>query len=92
MASTQLNLLLKVLSVAGIFMSLVLYLLFLVFAIFGFQSGTAWVVMWSAFFIGLPLYGILYTTLKAREYLRDILTALEQNSLPAGRPAPSGAA
>ena len=80
MASTQLNQLLKVLSVAGIFVSLVLAAVFLVFAISGLQSEAAWAVMWNAFFVGLPLYGILFATLKAREYLRDILAALEQKA------------
>ena len=80
MASSQLNRLLKILSVAGIFISFVLAALFLVFAIAGMESEGAWVIIWIAFFIGLPLHGILYATLKAREYLRDILAALEQKA------------
>ncbi len=91
MASTQLNQLLKILSAAGIFISLVLAAGFFIFAISGLQSEDAWAVMWNAFFIGLPLYGILFATLKAREYLRDILAALEK-SQPNASPVSSFAA
>ena len=82
MASTQLNRLLKILSVAGIFLSLIVAAVFLVFALAGAIGGrepaSVWIIVWNAFFIGLPLYSLLYATLKLREYLRDILQVLKK--------------
>ena len=84
MASTQLTKLLKILSVAGIFLSLIVTAVFLVFALVGAIGGgepaSVWVIVWNAFFIGLPLYSLLYASLKLREYLRDILVELKKAS------------
>ena len=84
MASAQLNKLLKILSVAGIFLSLMVTAVFLVFALVGAIGGrepaSVWVIVWNAFFIGLPLYALLYSTLKLREYMRDILQELKKAS------------
>ncbi len=82
MASSQLNRLLKILAVAGIFISLIVTAVFLVFALVGALGGeepaSVWVIVWNSFFIGLPLYGLLYAALKLREYLRDILIVLKK--------------
>ncbi len=82
MASSQLNRLLKILAVAGIFISLIVTAVFLVFALVGALGGeepaSVWIIVWNSFFIGLPLYGLLYAALKLREYLRDILIVLKK--------------
>ena len=82
MAASQLNRLLKILAVAGIFISLIVTAVFLVFALVGALGGeepaSVWVIVWNSFFIGLPLYGLLYAALKLREYLRDILIVLKK--------------
>ena len=82
MASTQLNRLLKILAVAGIFLSLIIAAVFLVFALVGAIGGqepaSVWIIVWNAFFIALPLYSLLYATLKLREYLRDILQEMKK--------------
>ena len=84
MASSQLQKLLEILSVAGIFISIIVTAVFLIFALAGAIGGTepasVWAIVWSAFFIGLPLYGLLFAALKLREYLRDILIELRKNS------------
>ena len=37
------------------------------------------ILMWGTLFLGLPMFGILYLAVKVREYLRDILGALEKS-------------
>ena len=84
MASTHLTQLLKILAVAGIFISLTVAALFMVIAIigalFGEEPVLAWVVAWDAFFVAFPLTGLLYMSLKLREYLREILGALQKSA------------
>ena len=36
--------------------------------------------MWGTLFLGLPMFGSLYVLLKLREYLRDILGALDRRA------------
>ena len=76
LTSTRLTHLLKIQSVAGIAVSFAVFLFFVVVILLGETKEDAWVAMWYAYFIGLPLYGILYVALKLREYLREIETAL----------------
>ncbi len=84
MASNQLQKLLEIIAVAGIFISMIVTAVFLVFALAGAIGGTepasVWVIVWNAFFIGLPLYGLLFAALKLREYLREILIELKKTS------------
>ena len=84
MAAAQLQKLLEIIAVAGIFISMIVTAVFLIFALVGAIGGTepasVWAIVWNAFFIGLPLYGLLYASLKLREYLRDILIVLKKVS------------
>ncbi len=84
MASTHLTHLLKILAVAGIFISLTVAALFIVIAIigalFGEEPVLAWVIAWDASFVAFPLTGLLYMSLKLREYLREILGALQKSA------------
>ena len=84
MAATQLQKLLEIVSVAGIFISIIVTAVFLIFALAGAIGGTepasVWAIVWNAFFIGLPLYGLLFAALKLREYLREILIELKKVS------------
>lgn len=84
MASNQLQKLLEIIAVAGIFISMIVTAVFLVFALAGAIGGTepasVWVIVWNAFFIGLPLYGLLFAALKLREHLREILVELKKSS------------
>ena len=84
MAATQLNLLLKIIAVAGIFISLIISAVFLVFALVGAAAGeepaNVWIIVWNSFFLGLPLCGILYGTLTLRETLRDVLGELQKKT------------
>lgn len=70
---------LKIVAVAGLaihaFIFVVLILGF-VFSIDLVKRSEAWVTLWGAFSLGLPLYGILYVTVKLREYARDIHASL----------------
>lgn len=81
-ASTQLTSLLKISSVAGIFVSITLGLVSAVWLIFGVARVEILVLMWGTLFLGLPMFGTLYLAVKMREYLRDILGALEKNASP----------
>ena len=83
MASAQFTLVLKVLGVAGVFMSLIIAAVFLVFALVGALGGeepaNVWVITWNSFFIGLPLYGLLYVVVIIHDELHGILDALKKN-------------
>ena len=84
MASAQLQKLLEAISVAGIFISMIVTAVFLIFALVGAVAGSEpsaiWSIVWNAFFIGLPLYGLLFAALKVREFLRDILRELKKQA------------
>ena len=84
MAASQLQKLLEIISVAGIFISIIVTAVFLIFALVGAIGGSEpasiWAIVWNAFFIRLPLYGLLFAVLKLREYLRDILAELRKSA------------
>ena len=77
--STQFTQLLKITSVAGVFVSLVLGAISVIFVIFGATAPEILVLNWGTLFVGLPMFGTLYVMLKLREYLRDILAALSKS-------------
>ena len=76
LTSTRLTHFLKILSVSGIAVSISLLILFITAAISGTPDEGVYVAIWYVFFVGLPMYGILYVGLKLREYLREIETVL----------------
>ena len=78
-ASSQLTSLLKISSVAGIFISLILGMVSGVWIILGVAQVEILILLWGTLFLGLPMFGMLYLTVKIREYLRDILGALEKS-------------
>jgi ABC-type arginine transport system permease subunit len=78
-ASSQLTQLLKISSVAGIFVCLILGITAAVWVTLGVGEVKLLVLMWGTLFIGLPQFGMLYVGLKRREYLRDILGALQKD-------------
>ena len=79
-ASTQLTSLLKITSVAGIFVCLILGLVSAVWIVFGVAKVEIMILMWGTLFLGLPMFGTLYLAVKMREYLRDILGALSKSA------------
>lgn len=79
-ASSQLTTLLKISSVAGIFVSLILGLVSAVWIALGVAQVELLVLLWGTLFLGLPMFGVLYIAIKMREYLRDILGALEKSA------------
>ena len=76
LTSTRLTHGLKIQSVAGIAVSFAVFVFFMLVILLGEPNEDAWVAMWYAYFVGLPLYGILYVGLKLREYLREIEASL----------------
>ena len=76
LTSTRLTHLLKILSVSGITVSIVLLILFMIAAIAGTPDENVYVAIWFMTFVGLPMHGMLYVVLKLREYLQEILAAL----------------
>ena len=64
-------------------MSLIIAAVFLVFALVGALGGeepaNVWVITWNSFFIGLPLYGLLYVAVIIHDELHGILDALKKN-------------
>ena len=79
-ASSQLTSLLKISSVAGIFVSIILGLISAVWLMFGVAQVEILVLLWGTLFLGLPMFGTLYMLVKLREYLRDILGALQTSA------------
>ncbi len=77
--STQLTQLLKISSVAGIFLSLVLGAISAIWIVLGAGHIELLVLLWGTLFLGVPMFGTLYVSLKLREYLRDILAALSKS-------------
>ena len=89
-ASTQLTSLLKIASVAGTFISLTLGMISALWLVFGVAHVEIMILMWGTLFLGLPMFGTLYMAVKIREYLRDILGALEKSaSTGAVQPSPN---
>ncbi|MFP6728871.1 MAG: hypothetical protein VCD50_01650 [Alphaproteobacteria bacterium] len=78
-ASSQLTSLLKISSVAGVFISIILGMVSAVWIMLGVAQVEILILMWGTLFLGLPMFGILYLAVKVREYLRDILGALEKS-------------
>ena len=76
LTSTRLTHWLNIQSVAGIAVSFAVFVFFMLVILLGEPNEDAWVAMWYAYFVGLPLYGILYVGLKLREYLREIEASL----------------
>ena len=58
-ASSQLTSLLKISSVAGIFVSVTLGLISAVWIIFGSPHAELLVLLWGTLFLGLPMFGAL---------------------------------
>ena len=79
-ASSQLTSLLKISSVAGIFISVIIGLISGIWIVFGVAQAEILVLMWGTLFLGLPMFGALYLLVKIREYLTDILVAVSQAS------------
>ena len=78
-ASTQFTHLLKITSVAGVFVCLILGGISVIWIIFGATAGELLALIWGTLFVALPMFGTLYVVLKLREYLRDILGALSKS-------------
>ena len=83
-ASTQLTSLLKISSVAGIFVSIILGMVSAAWIMLGVAQVEILILMLGTLFLGLPMFGILYIAVKMREYLRDILGAIEKNAQAGG--------
>ena len=77
--STQFTQLLKITSVAGVFVCLTLGGISVIWIILGAGHIQLLVLLWGTLFLGLPMFGTLYVVLKLREYLRDILAALSKS-------------
>ena len=78
-ASTQFTHLLKIASVAGVFVCLVLGGASVLWIIFGATGRELPTLIWGTLFMALPMFGTLYVALKLREYLREILAALNKS-------------
>ena len=76
LTSTHLTHMLKIQSVAGIAVSISVFLVFVAVAMLGTPEKDVYVAAGYSYFVGLPLYGILYVGLKLREHLRGIEAAL----------------
>ena len=76
LTSTRLTHLLKILSVTGMAGSIGVLIMFLPAAMFGTPDEDAIIAFSFFFYVGLPLYGLLYVGLKLREYLKEIEAVL----------------
>ncbi len=74
--STHLTYFLKIQSVSGMVVSIIVLIAFTASAVIGPPGEDIYVAIWYSYFVGLPIYGVLYVGLKLREYLREILAVL----------------
>lgn len=76
---SQLKNLLKIVSVAGIFVSLVLGLVSAIWFMLGAEFLELLILLWGTLFLGVPMFGVLYALIKLEEYLHDIRATLEKS-------------
>ena len=80
-ASSRMLITLKILSVAGILLNALAFIVFFIAAVMQpdtLGSMKLWMAFFVTFSVGVPLYAILYASLKNREYLRDVLDAVKK--------------
>lgn len=57
--------------------------MFLIFALVGALGGeepaNVWIITWNSFFIGLPLYGILYVAVTIRDEIRNAVLEMKKD-------------
>jgi hypothetical protein len=75
--------LLKIASITGLVFNVLMAVLLVLVALFWRDAPSemrtgSWVLAWFTLSLGLPLFGMLYVTLKNREYLRDVLGAVQR--------------
>ena len=72
---------LKRLSVAGLLLNALAFVVIFVATLMNpalLGSMRLWIAFFVTFSVGMPMYGLLYASMKHREYLRDILAATLQ--------------
>ena len=82
-ASSRILQLLKIVSIAGMSLNALGFLIFLVILLVQRETVAGmqiWIVMWFISTVGIPMYGLLYVAIKMREYLRDISGSLLKQS------------
>ena len=82
-ASSRILQLLKIVSIAGMSLNALGFLIFLVILLVQRETMAGmqiWIVMWFISTVGIPMYGLLYVAIKMREYLRDISGSLLKQS------------
>ena len=78
LTSTRLSHMLKIQSVAGISVSISVSLVIMAVAVFGTPEKDVYAAICFSYFIGIPLYGILYVGLKLHKHLGEIEAALSK--------------
>ena len=76
---SQLNHLLKITSVAGVFVCFILGVVSAIWFMLGAEQIELLALAWGTLFLGVPMFGGLYGVIRVQEYLRDILAALEKS-------------
>ena len=82
-ASSRILQLLKIVSIAGMSLNALGFLIFLVILLVQRETVAGmqiWIVMWFISTVGIPMYGLLYVAIKMRKYLRDISGSLLKQS------------
>ncbi len=78
-ASSQLNHLLKITSVAGIFVCLILGVVSSVWFLLGAEHIELLALAWGSLFLGVPMFGGVFALIRIQEYLHDIRAALAKS-------------
>ena len=71
---------LKIISIMGLVFQVGAAILLFLIAVFWADSNRTWIALWFVLSVGVPMFGMLYVMVKVREYLRDIVGALQQSS------------
>ncbi len=71
---------LKIISIMGLVFQVGAGLLLFLIALFWSDTSRSWFALWFVLSVGVPMFGMLYVMIKVREYLRDIVGALQKSS------------
>lgn len=79
LSSTRMHRILKITAIAGFSLNVLAMVLLFLYGIVS-DGVESWLPFWIVFSIGIPISGVLYETIKLREYLRDILGVLSKQT------------
>ena len=78
-ASSQLSHLLKITSVAGVFVCLTFGVVSAIWFMLGTEHIEVLALAWGSLFLGVPMFGGLFSLIRVQEYLHDLRAGFEKS-------------